>query len=69
MQAAYVSKVDFEQTPPVLECTGIDIYDEDGLTVICEYKINSFPPQPRKPAWLMDGIKWMQIKMFHKIDD
>jgi len=35
----------------------------------CEYKINSFPPQLRKPAWLMDGIKWMQIKMFHKIDD
>jgi len=30
----------------------------------CDYKINSFPGQVRKPAWLMDGIKWMKIKMF-----
>jgi len=34
----------------------------------CEYKINSFPPQLRKPAWLVDGIKWMKIKMFRKRD-
>ena len=40
-----------------------------GYRKVCEYKINSFPPQLRKPAWLMDGIKWMKIKMFHEIDD
>jgi len=41
-----------------------DLYNEQS----CEYKINSFPPQLRKPAWLMYGIKWMKIKMFLKMD-
>jgi hypothetical protein len=35
---------------------------------ICDYQIKSFQPHPRKPAWLMDGIKWMKIKMFQKRD-
>ena len=47
----------------------LEPYPLNPQSYLCEYKINSFPPQPRKPAWLMDGIKWMQIKMFHKIDD
>lgn len=28
------SKIDFGQTPPVVKCTGVDIYDADGLTVV-----------------------------------
>ena len=46
-------------------CNGTSLFN---VYKKCEYKINSFPPQLRKPAWLMYGIKWMQIKMFHKID-